>query len=114
MRETEDRAERWIEVAERAFNFATHARESFLTGNLETKKQILMALGSNSTIKDGKLTIHTNEWLVPIENAYPAIESKYKGLEPAQSPENKERIAQLSAIRSTWRTQQESNLRHPA
>jgi site-specific DNA recombinase len=112
VRETEERADNWLELTEDAFNFATHAREAFLTGDIETKKQILMALGSNPTIKDGKLTIHANEWLVPIENAYPALEAEYKGLEPAQSPENKERTAHLSAIRSTWRRGWDSNPRY--
>jgi len=102
-KETEERIDNWLELTEKVFDFATHAREAFLNGDIATKKQILMALGSNPTIKDGKLTIHANTWLVPIEKAYPALEAEYKGLEPAQTPENKERTAQLRTIRSTWR-----------
>jgi prefoldin subunit 5 len=62
-RETESRSENWLELAEKTFDFATYARKAFITGNLQTKKQILMSLGQNPTIKDGILTIEPNEWL---------------------------------------------------
>lgn len=83
LRTTEDRATHWLELTEQAFDFATSAREVFLKGNLEAKKQILAALGSNQTIIDGKLTIHASEWLVPIAEAYPSLETEYNELEPA-------------------------------
>jgi hypothetical protein len=39
------------------------------------------ALGQNFLMKGGKIVITPNEWFVPIEKAYPALEAKYKRLE---------------------------------
>ncbi len=50
----------------KTFHFATNAREAFIHGDMETKKDILMAIGQNPTVNDGILRIETNEWLVPI------------------------------------------------
>ncbi|PIR17675.1 MAG: hypothetical protein COV46_03180 [Deltaproteobacteria bacterium CG11_big_fil_rev_8_21_14_0_20_49_13] len=112
-KETEERIDNWLELTEKVFDFATNAHTAFLNGNMETKKQILMALGSNPTLKDGKLSITASEWLVPIEKAYPSLEAAYQGLEPAQTPENTKRMGQIGAIRSTWRRGWDSNPRTP-
>ncbi len=111
LRETETRAENWLELTELAFNFATHAREAFIKGDLETKKSILMAVGSNPTIKDGKLTIQASHWLQPIAEGYPALEEEYKRLEPAQLADIKARTEAFASVRSAWLRQQDSNLR---
>ncbi|OGQ05763.1 MAG: hypothetical protein A2W61_01895 [Deltaproteobacteria bacterium RIFCSPLOWO2_01_44_7] len=111
LRETEGRAEHWVEIAENAFNFATHARDAFLNGDLITRKQILMALGSNPIIKDGKFTIQANEWLVPITNDYPNLEKEYQRLEPTQLPDNKEKTEALASVRSSWLRGLDSNQR---
>ncbi len=39
-RETENRAERWLGLAEKAFDFAAFAREAFENGDKETKRDI--------------------------------------------------------------------------
>lgn len=78
-------------------------------GDLETKKQILVALGSNQTLKDGKLTVQASPWLVPIKNDYPALKAEFLRLEPADRPKNKERMAHLRTIRSQWLRGLDSN-----
>ena len=88
---TEERADNWLELTEQVFDFATHARESFINGDIETKKQILVALGSNPTLKDGKLSIDANEWFIPIMKNKKAIEAEIEGLEPSQMQINKGR-----------------------
>ena len=100
--ETEDRAEKWLELTEKTFDFATNAREAFIHGDMDTKKDILMAIGQNPTIKDGKLRIETNEWLVPIKDTYPKLEEDYLRLEPLQVLENKERTELLTPVRLEW------------
>jgi hypothetical protein len=57
---------------------------------MDAKKDILMAIGQNPTIKDGILRIETNEWLVPIKDAYPELEEEFLRLEPLQVLENKD------------------------
>ncbi len=109
-RETEDRAENWLELTEKTFHFATNAREAFIHGDMETKKDILMAIGQNPTIKDGILRIETNEWLVSIKITYPKLEDEYLRLEPLQVLENKERTELLDPVRLEWLPGEDSNL----
>ena len=111
LRETESRAEQWLELTEKTFNFATYARKAFITGGLELKKEILMALGKSPIIKDKKLFIEPNEWLQPIGNGYPALEKEYLRLEPAKMPINKAKTEALISVRARWLRRWDSNPR---
>ncbi len=106
LRETETRAEKWLEITEKTFNFATYAREAFITargkGGLERKKEILMAIGKTPIIKDKKLFIEPNEWFAEIGNDYPKLENEYTGLEPTKMPLNKAKIEAIASIRAQW------------
>lgn len=66
LRDTENRADKWLELTEKTFDFATYARHNFLHGDLNAKKEILVALGQNPTIRDGRLHIELNKWFQPI------------------------------------------------
>lgn len=111
LRETKTRAEKWLELTEKTFAFATYARVAFLRANkmgkagLELKKEILLTLGKTPIIKDQKLFIEPNEWFVPIKNDYPALAEKYARLEPLKTLINKEQSEQLCSLRSRWLTQ---------
>ena len=48
----------------------------------------MLELGNTPIIKDGKLFIEPNEWLVPIKNDYKTIEQEYLGSEPRKMPIN--------------------------
>ncbi len=106
LRETETRAEQWLELTEKTFNFATYARKAFLMAEgkagLELKKEILMTLGKTPIIKDEKLVIEPNEWFVPIKNDYPALEAEYLRLEPTKMPINKAKTEALTSVRAHW------------
>jgi len=102
LRETESRAEKWLELTEKTFNFATYARKAFITGGLELKKEILLALGKTPIIKGGKLFIEPNEWLKPIKNDYPELQAEYLRLEPTKIPMNKARTEALTSVRARW------------
>ena len=45
--DAERRVERWLDIAEKTFNFACYAKCWFKNGTPEEKSQILQALGSN-------------------------------------------------------------------
>jgi len=106
LRETETRAEKWLELTEKTFAFATYARVAFLRANkmgkvgLELKKEILLALGKTPIIKDQKLAIEPNEWFAEIQNGYPALEKKYLRLEPTKMPMNKAKTEALASVRA--------------
>lgn len=106
LRETETRAERWLELTEKTFNFATYARKAFLMAKgkegLELKKGILLALGKMPMMKDQKLIIEPNDWFVPIKNGYPALEKKYTGLELNEKTPTTAQTEALSSIRALW------------
>ncbi|MSU55312.1 MAG: recombinase family protein [Candidatus Taylorbacteria bacterium] len=105
VRSTEVRAVNWLELTEKTFEFACHAREAFVSGDLDTKKEILSALGQNYTLKDRKLVILPNEWLKPIIERYPAMEKEYNRLELTKYKDpqrRKEAFASLSPILRGW------------
>jgi len=102
LRQTEERAEHWLELSEKTFNFATYARAAFLKGGLELKKEILMALGQSPIIKANKLQIEANDWFVPIEKGYHALEKEYLGLELNKKPITQAKKEALSSIRTQW------------
>ena len=102
LRETENRAEQWLELTEKTFNFATYARYHFINGDLQTKKEIVRALGSNFILQDKKLTLQAKKWLQPIAQGYPALEAEYLRLEPGKNRLNQTKNSQQEAIFSTW------------
>ena len=106
LRTTEVRAEKWLELTEKTFAFATYAHRTFLTAKgkegLERKKEILLALGTVPVITNKILSIEPNEWFVQMQNGYPALEKKYLGLEPHKMPMTIERKEALASVRAQW------------
>ena len=115
LRDTEARADEWLELTEKTFNFATYARKAFITAKgkagLEPKKEILMTIGETPIIRDNKLILEPNEWFVPIRDKYPALEAEYLRLEPNIMPLNKTKTEVLASVRSQWLRRWDSNPR---
>lgn len=111
LRDTEDRAEKWLELTEKTFDFATYARKAFVTGDNTTKREMATALGQNWAIKDGELSIQANEWLQPIKNGYKPIEKDYLRLEPKKYRSTKAKTEALAPVIARWRGMRESNPR---
>ena len=111
LKSTEDRTDHWIELTEKTFNFATQARKAFINGDMNIKKEIALALGSNWTIRNGKLSIEAHKWLIPIGNSYPALQEEFLRLEPKKDTANKEVEDALSSLRIKWLGRKDSNLR---
>lgn len=115
LRHTEDRAERWIELTEKTFNFATYARMAFLKAGemgkagLELKKEILMSLGYNPEIKAGKLYLETMPYFYPLKNGAPALQLAYQRLELKKKTDMKAKTEALASIRAQWRWDRDSN-----
>lgn len=102
LHETEDRAEKWLELTEQTFNFATYALKAFATGTLEQKREIFAALGQNFLVKDKKVTISGCDWFVPIKKSYPAIEADYKRLELDENGSINEKTPAFAEVISRW------------
>lgn len=111
LRDTESRAEKWIELTEKTFHFATYARKAFLTGTLDEKREILTALGQNFSVKDKEVFITANEWFVPIEKAYPELEAEFNRVELDKTLTVSMRSEYFSQLILSWGAHRGSNPR---
>jgi site-specific DNA recombinase len=109
VRDTETRAEKWLELTEKTFRFACYARKEFLKPDLNKKREIFSALGQNFSVKDKEVHIVRNEWFVPIEKAYPELEAEYNRLELDENLTDAMRKLALSEIILSWGGYRESN-----
>ncbi|MBI5456849.1 recombinase family protein [Candidatus Kaiserbacteria bacterium] len=113
MSETGDKAATWRELTKRAFKFACHAKSAFVSGNTETKRAIVSAMGLNWRLKDHMLTFEPVEWLIPIIEQKATIESRINEFELAKvSTESKQLQRQkvaLATLRPNLRERRDSN-----
>lgn len=114
LRSTEKRADDWLELNERAYNFAVYGRTHFNEGSVRTKRDILKTLGKNLVLKDNKLYIEPNEWLIPIGESYPEIEKSYLKVRTNKKATAKELEVAFAPIYENWRAIWGSNPGHPA
>ncbi len=91
--------------------FADRARAKFIAGNNSVKKDILLRIGSNQELKDKKLLIQANNWLIPIEKDIKPIERKYLTLELNKNPLDKAKNEALTSLCCDLRSGRDSNPR---
>ena len=96
------RADKWLEITEKAFNFITNLRDVFNSSDFKVKKDILMALGKRITILNGKLNIEFEEWLVPIKEEYKPLEEAYLRLKPEKIDDFVLENEIFEPVRKTW------------
>lgn len=115
LKENINKEDKYLDLTEKTFNFATYARNAFITAKgeegLELKKEILMSLGETPLIQDKKLIIKPYEWLIPIKNKYPELEEEYLKLELNKKPLNKVKTEHLNSVITRWHGRKESNHR---
>ncbi len=109
--DTQERAEKWLELTEKAFDIATYARQNFIDGDAETCREIFINLGSSFILKDNKLSIQPHEWFVPIQKEYPRIEQLFREVRTRKYASSKEKTAAFTAVRSQWLRGLDSNQR---
>ncbi|MEK7576150.1 MAG: recombinase family protein [Patescibacteria group bacterium] len=113
LQETETQSEKWIELTQKTFNFATYARKAFITAEdkegLERQKEILLGLGERPVIKGEKLIIEPYEWLIPIKKEYPALEREYRRLERRKMLTPQTKTEALASVHARWGGYRDSN-----
>jgi len=85
LRDVGDRVEKAFQQSEEAFNFAHTARDRFAKGDSQTKKEMLVSLGSNLILKDKKLNIQAKQPFLILENLENAPELPTGTIEPETS-----------------------------
>jgi hypothetical protein len=91
------KVDRTLELSERTFNFCVYARHHFEYGTIQQKREIFSGIGSNLTLKDGKLKIDALEPYLLIEKSVGALKEKFARLEPEKSGFTKRREAAFAA-----------------
>ena len=96
------RQDKWLKLAERAFNFARYARFWFAEGDLQQKREILATLGSNLILKDRKLTLHAAKPFFILQKGLASIPEAKAGFEPNKNRMNKGKTGSLDPINPRW------------
>lgn len=112
MADTSQRADDWLNQAEKHFEFARTAKKTFdTTDSIEVKKGILMFLGSNLTLKDKILNVQLDKPLIHIKQASEEVKAIYGRLEPLENGFAKRDLKSLYSQNPKMLRGQGSNLR---
>ncbi len=88
MEDAVKRADDWLETADKYFSFAVNARRKFENGTSGEKRELLALLGSNLSLKQGKLSVSLAKPLVLIQKAAPEVRRINKRLQPLKNPDD--------------------------
>ena len=99
--QTEDakRVDSWYEFMSDTFLKLTGASGKFVNGEFADKKEILLAIGQNPILLDGKLSITPDEWLIPIKQNANRINSE---LNRARTMPQQMKKSLLQALSIEW------------
>jgi DNA invertase Pin-like site-specific DNA recombinase len=87
LRDGGHRVEQSVRLAEKTFEFATNVRTRFAEGDAKTKKEILLTVGSNLTLKDKKLLIEARKPFLILEKSHLPDEAQNEPIEPENVPQ---------------------------
>jgi len=110
LNDTSGRAEKWLDVAEKTFDFACYARQWFAKGSPQEKGAILQALGSNLTLKDKILHIQLKKPLIFFERVPSGLAQVKCRFEPKKTDQNERKLEQFYAKSPILRRRWDSNL----
>ena len=110
---TGQQVNKWLEIAENVFKFASDAKERFETGEWSIKKQILSALGSNLVLKDQILSIDLENALLPLEVISKELKRHPIRLEPLKNGTTKRKTDAFASASPTLLRGWDSNPRPP-
>ena len=108
---SQDRGQNWAELMEKAFNFAAYARERFISGDMQAKREIMSAIGQNFVLTGGKLHIEPMAWLLPISNLNKIGKNAFTRLEPTKNWSSSQTNQSFARKEMQWGGQRESDSR---
>ncbi|MDK2899086.1 MAG: site-specific recombinase [Patescibacteria group bacterium] len=104
--DTANRAENWYDFAIKTFERLTNANENFVAGGILDKKHILLSIGQNPILYEGKLQITPFEWLEPVRLNVKSIRAQ---LDEVRTMPQRIQKASEEAVRLNWQGHVESN-----
>ena len=104
--DTANRAENWYEFATKTFERLTNANDNFVAGGILDKKHILLSIGQNPILLEGKLQITPFEWLEPVRLNIKSIREQ---LDMVRTLPQQIQKASEEAVRLNWQGHTESN-----
>ncbi len=104
--DTVGRTRGWYEFVGNTLQTLNLANARFVEGDLGDKKEILLAIGQNPVLRDGKLLIEANPWLNPIKREASTARDQ---LEAVRTMPQQIQKASEEAVRLNWYRWSESN-----
>ncbi len=95
LNDTDNGVTKSLEGADALFSFARDAKVRFENGDWQVRKEIIANLGSNLSLKDGKLTVSLVKPLSYIGEAASEVRTIHERLEPRESAIEKRQMAVL-------------------
>ena len=93
------RVENWCDFMSDTFLKLTGANAKFVNGEFADKKEILLAIGQNPILLDGKLSITPDEWLIPVKKNATNFRNEIERVKTMSDPMKK---SLLEALRFDW------------
>ncbi len=104
-----ENTESWYDYMTGLISKFMNANAKFVNGDIADKKEILLAIGQNPVLLDGKLQLTPNEWLLPLRNNTKHFVAQ---LEQVSTMTQQMKSDLLEALRLQWCGWGESNSRH--
>ncbi len=111
LRGTESRADKWLELTEKTFQFATYARVAFINGDMQKRKELLLTLGQNPLLKNQKLNVEAYPWFVPLGDDTKALIDEYERVRTDNTMSDKAKSEAIASLRARWLGRRDSNPR---
>jgi site-specific DNA recombinase len=98
----------WYEIIGSTLEQLTDANDKFENGSFTERTNILLSIGQNPVLRDKKLEITPNEWLVPLQKDLPMMKAE---LDRVRTYPDQIKKASEEALMSHWYARRDSNPR---
>jgi Site-specific recombinases, DNA invertase Pin homologs len=99
---TSERVQNWYEIVGTTLDRLENANSEFVDGDLMTKRHILLALGLNPVLTEGKISVEHFKWLRPLKNIKENLTAQLDKVRTA--PQQRKKDSEESLIQSwCWR-----------
>jgi len=85
LKDTGKRIDNWVKLTEGVFEFAAKAKAEFISGDAQTKKRILMEVGSNLVLTDKILSIEATKPYRLLQMSKPPLQLETTTIEPEKN-----------------------------